>query len=89
MLMVRKFKNIHATHNGHHGAVNTFKSLFKDEKGRWHFPSWVYPLSDYGSLLFKVLFLFGTIGLLMSLRRPIDYWAPGVFSALMVLESSS
>lgn len=85
MLMIRKFRNIHGSNNYHHGAVSTFSNVFKDKSGMWHVPRWIWPLTDSGTMFFKVVFLLGCIGLLLSASRSFVDLAPGVFSISIVL----
>ena len=85
MLMIRKFRNIHGSSNYHHGAVSTFRNIFKDKSGKWHAPGWICPLADSGTMFFKVVFLFGCVGLFLSASRSFVGLAPGVLSASIVL----
>ena len=95
LLMVKKFVNLHGSHNQRVGIIQQFTDYFrkKNEKAKgWHdywtryIPTWVEPLSDAGMSVFEILFLFGAIGLLLSLKRPCAFWMPGVLSVLIVIE---
>ena len=83
-LMVQKFRNIHGSSIYHHGAVSTFMFAFRDGRGKRE-PRWVWPLADSGTMFFKVVFLLGCIGLLLSAGRQFSVIAPGVLSASIVL----
>lgn len=95
LLMVKKFVNLHGSHNQRVGITQQFTDYFrkKNEKAKgwrdyWtrYIPTWVEPLSDAGMIVFEILFLFGSIGLLLSLKRPCAFWMPGVLSGLIVIE---
>lgn len=85
MLMVQKFRNIHGSSVYHHGGVSCFTYMFKNKRGAYRCPRWVAPLADSATSFFKIMFLLGAVGLLMSRRRPISFLAPGLFAALIVL----
>lgn len=87
-LMVRKFMLMHGSHNAPHGAVSNFFLAFRDAAtmGRAYPPTWSGPLSDSGTMFFRVLFLLGTLGFVLSLRQSERVWLPGLFSFLIVLE---
>lgn len=85
MLMVHKFRNIHGSNIYHHGGVSCFTYMFRDKRGAHRCPRWIAPLTDNATLFFKVMFLLGAVGLLMSMRRPLSFLAPGLFAALVVL----
>ncbi len=84
-LMVRKFRNIHGSNIYHHGSVSCFTYMFRDKRGAHRCPWWITPLADSATSFFKIMFLLGAVGLLMSRRRPLSFLAPGLFAALIVL----
>jgi len=94
LLMVKKFVNLHGSHNERVGITQHFTDYFrkKNDKAKgwrdyWirYTPKWIEPLSDAGMIIFEILFLLGAIGLLFSLKKTTLFWMPGVFSGLIVI----
>ena len=94
LLMVKKFVNLHGSHNERVGITQQFTDYFrkKNDKAKgWHdywvryTPKWIEPLSDAGMIVFEILFLIGAVGLLFSLKKQTLFWMPGVFSGLIVV----
>lgn len=84
-----KFVRLHGTHNDRGLSSYLLDSIYnKTIPPKMTYatnPQWIAHLSDSGTMLFRLLFLLGAIGLLMSVRKPFRYVVPGLFAATVVL----
>lgn len=88
-LMVRKFLNLHGSHLRPGGAVSSFTLSFRDwplvKGGRNFTPPWVRPFTDCGTMLFRLVFLLGALGMFISRKRGLEFCMPGLFASLVIL----
>lgn len=88
-LMARKFVNLHGSHLRPGGSVSSFTLTFRDwplvKNGKNITPSWVRPFTDCGTMLFRLVFVLGAIGMFMCRKRSQEFNMPGLFAVLVVL----